>query len=164
MVTKAVSDRYGIRNITQLQANATNIRFASQGEFDEREDALPGLAKVYGPFNWKSTKVYASSLKYQVLNSGEADSAPAWTTDGWLADPRYVLLDDDKQVWPPYNIAPVVRQNVLDTYPAIADTLNKVNAKITTPVITALNARVDLEQQEYEDVAKEFFDKVIKGK
>jgi osmoprotectant transport system substrate-binding protein len=164
MVTKAASDRYGIRTITDLQKNATNIRFASQGEFDEREDALPGLAKVYGPFNWKSTKVYASSLKYQVLASGEADSAPAWTTEGQLADPAYVLLEDDKQVWPPYNIAPVVRQNVLDTYPAIAAALNKVNAKISTAGITALNAQVDLDQREYEDVAKDFFDKVIKGK
>jgi osmoprotectant transport system substrate-binding protein len=164
VVTKAASDQYGIRTITDLQRNAGNIRFASQGEFDEREDALPGLAKVYGPFNWKSTKVYDNSLKYQVLNSGEADAAPAYTTEGPLADPRYVLLEDDRHVWPPYNIAPVVRQNVLNTYPAIADILNKVNAKISTAGITALNAQVDLEQKEYEDVAKDFFEKIVKGK
>jgi osmoprotectant transport system substrate-binding protein len=163
-ITKAASDQYGILTISDLQKNAGNIRFASQGEFDEREDALPGLAKVYGPFNWKSTQVYANSLKYQVLLSNEADAAPAYTTEGQLADSKFVLLQDDKQVWPPYNIAPVIRQETLTAYPAIADVLNKVNAKITTAGITALNAYVDIDKKEFEDVAKQFFDTAIKGK
>jgi osmoprotectant transport system substrate-binding protein len=160
MVTKEVSDKYGIRTISDLQRNAGEIRFASQGEFDEREDALPGLAKVYGPFNWKSTRVYDGALKVQVLKSGEADAAPAYTTEGFLADPFFVLLEDDRQVWPPYNIAPVVRQNVLDARPRIAGALNAVNAKIDTPTITALNARVDIDKREYQDVAKEFYQSI----
>jgi osmoprotectant transport system substrate-binding protein len=159
-VTKAASDAYEITTISALQQNAGNIRFASQGEFDYREDALPGLAKVYGPFNWKSTNVYSSGLKFQVLLSGEADAAPAWTTEGTLADPRFVLLEDDKYAWPPYNIAPVVRRNVLDKHPKIADALNAVNAKIDTPTITRLNAQVDLDKREYEDVAKDFYNSI----
>ncbi|MDR2073691.1 MAG: hypothetical protein LBP60_09710 [Spirochaetaceae bacterium] len=157
MVTKEVSGKYGIRSISDLQRHAEEIRFASQGEFDEREDALPGLAKVYGPFNWKSTQVYDGALKVQVLRSGEADAAPAYTTEGFLADPFFVLLEDDKQVWPPYNIAPVVRQNVLDAHPQIAAALNAVNARIDTPTITALNAKVDIDKLEYEEVAKDFY-------
>jgi osmoprotectant transport system substrate-binding protein len=160
IVTKAASDRYGILNISDLQRNAANIRFASQGEFDEREDALPGLAKVYGPFNWKSSNVYSNALKYQVLLSGDADAAPAWTTEGTLADPSFVLLDDDKHVWPPYNIAPVVRKSVLEKYPKIADVLNRVNAKIDTKTITGLNAQVDIYKREYADVAKDFYDSI----
>jgi osmoprotectant transport system substrate-binding protein len=157
MVTKTVSDTYGIRTISDLQRNAREIRFASQGEFDERDDALPGLAKVYGPFTWKSSRVYDGALKIQVLKSGDADAAPAWTTEGYLADPFFVLLEDDKRAWPPYNIAPVVRQNVLDAHPQIAAALNAVNAKLDTPAITALNAKVDIDKREYQDVAKEFY-------
>jgi osmoprotectant transport system substrate-binding protein len=160
MVTKDASDKYGIRTISDLQRNAGEIRFASQGEFDEREDALPGLAKVYGPFNWKSTQVYDGALKIQVLRSGEADAAPAYTTEGFLADPFFVLLEDDKRVWPPYNIAPVVRQNVLDAHPKIAAALNAVNARIDTPTITALNAKVDIDKLEYEEVAKDFYNSI----
>jgi osmoprotectant transport system substrate-binding protein len=160
MVTKEAADKYGIRTISDLQRNAGEIRFASQGEFDEREDALPGLAKVYGPFNWRSTRVYDGALKIQVLRSGEADAAPAYTTEGFLADPFFVLLEDDKRVWPPYNIAPVVRQNVLDAHPQIAAVLNAVNARIDTPTITALNARVDLDKQEYEETAKDFYNSI----
>lgn len=161
-VTKEASDTYGIRTISQLQANAGSIRFASQGEFDEREDALPGLAKVYGPFNWRSTNVYTDALKYQVLIAGDADATPAYTTEGQLADPRFVLLEDDKHVWPPYNIAPVVRQNILTAYPAIASVLNAVNAKIDTPTITALNAQVDVDKREYAEVAKAFYSSIGK--
>jgi osmoprotectant transport system substrate-binding protein len=163
-VTKTVSDAYGIRTISDLQRNAEKIRFASQGEFDEREDALPGLIKAYGPFNWKSTNVYTDALKYQVLLNGEGDATPAYTTEGQLADPRFVLLEDDKQVWPPYNIAPVVRQDALDTYPKIADALNAVNAEIDTRVITALNAQVDVEKREYAEVAKAFFNSISSSK
>jgi osmoprotectant transport system substrate-binding protein len=160
MLTKAASDKYGIRTLSDLQRNAENIRFASQGEFDVREDAIPALIKTYGPLNWKSTKVYSDALKYQVLLSDEADAAPAWTTDGMLSNPAFVLLDDDKHVWPPYNIAPVVRQNILDIYPQIAEVLNKVDAKIDTPTITRLNSQVDIDKLEYEDVAKDFYNSI----
>jgi osmoprotectant transport system substrate-binding protein len=160
MVTRDASERYGIRNISDLQRNAENIRFASQGEFDVREDAIPGLEKIYGPFKWKSSKVYSDALKYQVLSSGEADAAPAWTTEGGLANPEFVLLDDDKYMWPPYNIAPVVRQNVLDVYPQIASILNGVDSKIDTKTITRLNAEVDIDKREYDDVAADFFNSI----
>ncbi|MDR1220130.1 MAG: hypothetical protein LBK73_11075 [Treponema sp.] len=160
VVTKKASDTYGIRTISDLQKNAENIRFASQGEFDEREDGVPGLVKAYGPLNWKSSAVYSDALKYQVLSSGEADAAPAYTTEGALTDPAFVLLEDDKYVWPPYNIAPVVRREVLDAYPAIANVLNNVDAKIDTPTITRLNAQVDIDKREYTDVAKDFYNSI----
>jgi len=47
-ISKRASDRYGINTISDLQKNAYELRFASQGEFDEREDGMPGLEKVYG--------------------------------------------------------------------------------------------------------------------
>jgi osmoprotectant transport system substrate-binding protein len=163
VVTAEISQEYGIRTISDLQANAGRIRFASQGEFDEREDGIPGLTAVYGPFDFQSSRVYDNALKYEVLLRGEADAAPAYTTEGQLATPAFVLLEDDKQVWPPYNIAPVIRKNTLDQYPAITAILNGVNKTIDTPAITALNAQVDVDKREYEDVAREFFNS-IKGK
>ena len=160
-VSKKASDEYGITTISDLQANAENIRFASQGEFDEREDGIPGLEKVYGPFNWKSTKVYDNGLKYEVVENDEADASPAYTTEGQLSQTdKFVLLEDDKQVWPPYNLAPVVRDNILDAYPDIADILNNISAKIDTATITELNARVDVDKEEYEDVAASFYDSI----
>lgn len=158
-ISKKTSDEYGITNITQLQEHASELRFASQGEFDEREDGLPGLEKIYGPFDWASSKVYDNGLKYQVVENDEADVSPAYTTEGRLSETdKFVLLEDDQQCWPPYNLAPVVRKDILEANPAIAEALNKVDATLDTATITALNARVDVDGEEYEDVAAEYWE------
>lgn len=160
-ISRAASDEYGITTISQLQEHAGELRFASQGEFDEREDGLPGLEKVYGPFEWKSSKVYDNGLKYEVVENGEADVSPAYTTEGRLVETdKFVLLEDDKQVWPPYNLAPVVRDEVLEAHPDIADVLNSISAKLDTETVTQLNARVDIDKEEYEDVAREFYESI----
>ena len=157
-ISKAASDEYGILTISDLQANADKLRFASQGEFDEREDGLPGLEKIYGPFAFKSSKIYDNGLKYNIVENDEADVAPAYTTEGRLAEKdKFVLLEDDKQAWPPYNLAPVVRRNVLEENPDIPEILGKVNAALDTETITALNAQVDVDKEEVEDVAADVY-------
>ena len=158
VIRTETAKRLGIKTISDLQKNASQIRFATQGEFDLREDALPALDKVYGKFNWKSSKLYDNSLKYQVLANNEADVAPAYTTEGQLVNTdQYLLLEDDKQVWPPYNLAPVVRDTILKANPGIATALNRISAALNTKNITELNAKVDVEKQEVEKVALDFF-------
>ena len=103
------AEKYGISTISDLQQHAGELRFASQGEFDERSDGIPALEAVYGPFEWKSSNIYSNALKYQVLENDEADVAPVYTTEGRLVEEQFTLLEDDKHVWPPYNLAPVVR-------------------------------------------------------
>ena len=39
----------------------------------------------------------------------------------------------------------------------IADVLNKVSAALDTETVTGLNAQVDIEGEEYEDVAADFY-------
>jgi osmoprotectant transport system substrate-binding protein len=166
VILKSVADQYGIKTISDLQKNADKIRFASQGEFDQRVDGLPALEKIYGTFKFKSDAIYDNSLKYQILSQNKADLAVAYTTEGQLVDPKYLVLGDDKHVWPPYNLAPIVRQSALDKNPDIENILNQVSALIDTKTITALNAKVDVDKQEYEEVAKNYYDSIkskIKG-
>ena len=163
VIRTEVANSLNIKTISDLQAHASELRFASQGEFDEREDGLPGLEKTYGTFNWQSSKVYDNSLKYSVLENDEADVIPAYTTEGQLVNTdKFTLLEDDKQFWPPYNLAPVVRDNILDDNPDIKTILNNISAKLDTETVTELNAKVDVDGQEYTDVAKEYYDS-IKG-
>lgn len=155
---KQTADKYNIKTISDLQANAKHIRMASQGEYEQREDGLPALEIVYGKFDWKSSKVYDNSLKYTVLENDEADVTPAYTTEGRLAETdKFVLLEDDKHVWPPYNLAPVVRDDILKKDPEIADVLNNISAQLDTATVTSLNAKVDVDGEEYKDVAKEYY-------
>ncbi len=158
VIRTEVSKRLGITTITDLQKHASELRFASQGEVDLRADGIPALEKVYGKLDWKSSKVFDNGLKYEVLKNDEADVAPAYTTEGQLVNTEeYTLLEDDKQVWPPYNLAPVIRTEVLTAYPDIAEAINFVSSKLDTKTITELNAKVDVEKEEVEIVAEEFY-------
>lgn len=162
VITKAASDQYGIKTISDLQREAANIRFAATPIFEEVADGLPALEATYGKFNFKSMKAYDNGLRYQILDNGEADLAVAFTTEGQLTDPKYVLLEDDKHVWPPYNIAPIVNKKTLDKYPEIEEILNKVSAKLDTPTMQRLNGEVDLKKREFMQVAKEFYEENFK--
>ncbi len=158
VIRTEVAQDLGIATISDLQQHASALRFASQGEFDERSDGLPALIAAYGPFNWASSRVYDNGLKYQVLSSGEADVSPAYTTEGQLVNvDQFTLLEDDKQVWPPYNLAPIVRDEVLAANPGMDEVLNRVSATLDTPTLTALNAQVDVEGREVEEVAAEYY-------
>lgn len=161
VIRTAMAKEYGIYTISDLQKNADKVRVASQGEFEQREDGIPGLEKLYGEFNFKSIKVYDNGLKYQILQNNEADVAPAYTTEGQLVNTdQFTLLKDDKNFWPPYYLAPIVRNNVLEDNPGIAEILNKISAALDTQTVTALNAKVDVDKVEYEEVAKEFYDSI----
>ncbi len=154
--TKAVADKYSLKTLSDLAPKAAQLRLASIPEFQDRTDGLPGLQKTYGGFNFKSVQVFDIGLKYQALLDGNADVAVAFSTDGQIAGDNLIVLDDDKHLWPPYHIAPVVRDDVLANYPKIADVLNGLAPKLTSDAVAALNWEVDGKKRDYADVAKEF--------
>lgn len=158
VIRTEAAKKFGIETISDLQAHASELRFASQGQFDERSDGLPALEATYGPFDWAEHEVYDEGLKYQVLENDQADVTPAYTTEAQLTNDAFTLLEDDKHVWPPYNVAPVVRREVLEAHPEIEDALARVDDALTTEKLTELNARVDIDKEEYEDVARDFFE------
>jgi osmoprotectant transport system substrate-binding protein len=155
-MTQAKSQKFGITAISEMVAKADQLVMVGPPEFQEREDGLPGLKKVYGNFNLKSYKSVDPGLRYQILLSGSADIAVAFSTDGEIATDHLVLLQDDKHLWPPYQVAPVIRKPVLDKYPEIATILNPLSAKITNEVMQRLNYEVSGNHREPADVAKEF--------
>ena len=162
-VRTEVAKQYNIYTMSDLQREAEHIRVCSQGEFEYREDGIPGLEKVYGPFNFASINVYDNGIKYQILEQGEADCCPAYSTDAQLVNTElFTYLEDDKGFWPPYYLAPIVRNKVLEANPEIAEILNAVSAKLDTETMVSLNAKVDIDHMEYDEVAREFYETVCK--
>lgn len=163
VITTKVAKKYNIKTISDLQKHASELRFASQGEFEKREDGLPAMEKAYGKFDWKSTAVYDTGLLFQILEQDKADVSCAYTTAGQLKSDKFTALEDDKHIWPPYNIAPIVKHEVLKANPGIKKILNEVSKQIDNKTIIDLNAKVDLDKKEYEEVAKDYY-KAIKDK
>ncbi|MBD1807708.1 quaternary ammonium transporter [Microcoleus sp. FACHB-SPT15] len=148
--------KYGIKTISDMVKKANQLTIASTAEFQEREDGLPGLKKVYGNFEFKKLIPLDPGLRYQALKNGEADVVEAFGTDGEISALKLVVLEDDKKLFPPYQVAPVVRQEVLDKNPGIRDTLNTLSPKLTDATMQRLNYEVSGKQREPAEVAKEF--------
>ena len=162
-VRTEIAQQYGIYTMSDLQREAAHIRVCSQGEFEYREDGIPGLARLYGDFAFASVKVYDSGIKYQILEQNEADACPGYSTDAQLVNTdKFTYLTDDKGFWPPYYLAPIVRNELLESNSEIAGILNAVSAKLDTETMVSLNAKVDIDHMEYDEVARDFFETVCK--
>jgi len=157
--TKAIADQYGLKTYSDLVAKAPELRLGGPAEFPERQDTK-GLEQAYGPFisKFKEFKQLGTgSLRYDALKNGEVDVVVAFGTDGRIKGDNLVVLQDDKQFYPIYNIAPVVRQDTLQQHPQIADALNKLAPLLTDEVMAGLNYQVDgPDKKEPAEVAKTF--------
>lgn len=155
-MTQEGSQKFGVKTISELAAKANQLTMIGPPEFEAREDGLPGIKAKYGDFQLKAYKAVDPGLKYKGLVDGEADVAVAFGTDGEISAFKLVVLQDDKQLFPPYQVAPVVRQQILDANPGIADALNALAPKLTDETMQRLNYEVSGNQREPADVAKEF--------
>lgn len=156
VTTKAIAEAYDVYTLSKMSEVAPELRMAAVPEFEDRDDGLKGLQRVYGGFEFASVDLYDYGVKYRVLEDGEADVTVGFTTDGALVDDNFVLLEDDKHLWPPYHVVPVVRGELVESHPEIADIMNAVSATLTDEVLITLNAKVDMDGEEYADVAKEY--------
>ncbi len=143
-MTQAGSEKYGIKTYSDLSTKAPQLVLGGPAEFLEREDGLKALQKAYGGFQFKDTRQLGTgSLRYQALLDGQIDVVVAFGTDGQIKGENLTLLKDDKTFYPIYNVAPVIRMDTLQKYPAIAGILNKLAPFLTDDVMSGLNWQVD---------------------
>lgn len=155
-MTQEKSEELGIETISDMAEQAESLVMVGPAEFQEREDGLLGLKEVYGDFELQEYKAVDPGLRYQALIDDEADVAVAFGTDGQISAYDLVVLEDDQNLFPPYQVAPVVREDTLEANADIADTLNSVSPLLTSEVMRRLNFEVDGEQRDPEEVAREF--------
>ena len=133
------------------------LTFASNAEFYARPDGLPGWQKAYGfEFERENVKRMDTGLTYSALKDRQVDTAVVFATDGRIPAFNFVVLKDDKNYAAPYNMTPVVRKEILDKNPKIADALNAVAAKLNNETMAKLNATVDVDKKTPEEVAETF--------
>ena len=79
-----------------------------------------------------------------------------YSTDGMISALKLKRLRDDKSLWPPYFVVPVIRKEVLDANPKIGEVLNKVSTLLDESTMAQMNLQVDGEKMEPKDVARDF--------
>jgi osmoprotectant transport system substrate-binding protein len=157
-MTQQGSEQFGIRTISEMAARANELVMIGPPEFEAREDGLPGIRAQYGDFQLRQYKAVDPGLKYKGLVDGEADVAVAFGTDGEISAFNLVVLEDDQNLFPPYQVAPVVRQEALDQHAGLADALNAIAPLLTNETMQRLNYEVSGNQREPADVAREFLE------
>lgn len=157
-MTKAKSDELGIKTYSDLAGKANQVVLGGPAEFFEREDGVKGLQNAYGGFEFKDTKQLDPGLRYQALQDGQIDVVVAFGTDGQIGGYDLQLLEDDKKFYPPYQVAPVIRNQLLEANPQIAEILNQLAPKLDNTTMSNLNWSIDQPNstEEPETVAKQF--------
>ena len=154
-MTKETNEKLGgIKTTSELKGKESDLSISGFPECKQRNDCLIGVEETY---DLKFGKFVASEQKYQVLDSGDADIAFVFTTDGDLASGKYVTIDDDKKFFPPYNITFAIRNEALETIgPDGQKVIEEVQKPLTEKVMQELNARVDVDKKKPDEVAKAY--------
>ena len=152
--------KQGIATISDLAAkvkSGAKLTFASNAEFYARPDGLKPLEEKYGfEFPRESVKRMDTGLVYQALKDHQVDVGLVFATDGRVPAFNFVILKDDKGFFPNYALTPVVRKQVLDANPKLANYLNALSSKLDDATMARLNASVDVDKKTVEDVARTF--------
>lgn len=152
---REVARELGIEKISDLKDKAGDLVIGATQEFIPRPDGLAGLEEAYG-FKFKEAKGMDPGLMYQALKEGEVDAISGFATDGRIPALDLINLVDDLGYFPPYYAAPVVRGDLLEKDPEIAEVLNKLAYKIDDTVMAELNYKVDGDKKDPAAVAKKF--------
>jgi osmoprotectant transport system permease protein len=123
-------------------------------EFMGRQDGYLGLKNIYH-LNIRNV-VISDAVMYKAVYEKKLDVISGYSTDGRLKAFDLVVLKDDKHIFPPYYVAPVIREDVLQKYPVLENVLNELAGHINDSVMTELNYKVDYLKQSPDKVARDF--------
>ncbi|HTI68013.1 MAG TPA: glycine betaine ABC transporter substrate-binding protein, partial [Caulobacteraceae bacterium] len=156
VVRPETAKKYNLTTLTSLAPVAGRMVIGAPGEFAVRSDGIPALRRVYG-IRFKALKGFAEMrLRYEALMAGDLEVIDAYGTDWQIAQYRLVVLADDKHIFPPYQLVPMVRQDALKAHPGMAAVLNRVAPFITNEKMREMNAAVERDRREPAEVAHQF--------
>jgi glycine betaine/choline ABC-type transport system substrate-binding protein len=142
------------KTMSDLAKKASQLTITGYPECAQRTDCLLGVEKTY---NTKFKKFLASNQTYQVIDTKKADVGFLFSTDGPLASGKYAVVQDDKHLFPPYNISFGIRTPVYKKLGAQGQkVILDVQKYMTVKNMQQLNARVDINKQDPDAAAKEY--------
>lgn len=146
-------------------AGGGSVKLSASAEFVNSAAALPKFQEVYG-FTLKPDQLVvlsggdtAATIAAAAQQTNGVNAAMVYGTDGGIAPSGLVVLEDDKGVQPVYQPAPIIRKEVLDEHPEIADLLKPVFEGLTLETLQELNGRVQLGGEPAAAVAQDYLQK-----
>ncbi len=156
------AERLQVKTLSDVAALPVDDRtFCVDDEFFSRADGFLPMLETYGiPYNTPNgvpadqvTRMDAGVVYTSTANSDPCNFGMVYTTDGRIKNLNLVVLDDDKKFFLPYSGSAVVRGEIIERYPQIADLLGPVSERLTDDLMQELNGRVDIDGEDPADVA-----------
>ena len=154
-VQKDMAEQFNLKTISDFAKISQNYRFTPSFQFTTRNDGMIGLKKAYD-MDFKEVIPMDGGLKYTAIDNEETDCIIVYTTDSKVDRFDLVVLEDDKEFFLAYHTVPIIRQEVLDKYPEIADALNRMAGELTDKQMSLINYEIEMNGRTPEELAKEF--------
>lgn len=154
-VKESTAQTYNLETYDDLALASKDLVFGAEYDFFERDDGYEALKDAYG-FEFKDTKEMDIGLKYEAIGSDEVDVINAFSTDGLIKQYNLKVLEDNKNFFPAYQAATLIRKETLDKYPEIEEVLEKLTGQISDDEMIQMNYQVEKENMDPRDVAEQF--------
>jgi len=139
--SNAESQKLGATTLSQLAPKVPQLTLATQSDGVTFFDALKA---TYGfdTHSFKTVEKVDYAIGFTAVKSGSAQVTECYTTDGSVTTQNFIFLQDDKNGFPQFHPAPIVRDSVLQSDPGIAAALNPLAPDLTTDVSIMLQGQV----------------------
>jgi osmoprotectant transport system substrate-binding protein len=148
--------KFNLRTISDLVPHAAQWRAGFGYEFMERSDGYPGLSHAYGLKFAAAPSIMDLGLLYRALKEHQVDVVAGSATDGLIIALGMVILEDDRQFFPPYQAVTILRGGALRDHPELRGALDVLGGKISDDEMRQMNYAVDAQQRDPAAVAREF--------
>ena len=160
VMTRERAGQLGVRTIQDL-TRISGFTYAVDADFVQRPaDGLQQMNRRYG-ITGANVLVFPVDTegKDQIVSAlldGTADVGELFMTDGQIVEYDLVVLEDNLDFFPVYEVAPLVRSDALATIPGLRESLQSLAGQITPADMQAMNKAVDLDAQSAATVAANF--------
>lgn len=148
----------GIRTVSDLEEYRDRLKPGFDHEFLERPE-YKRFDEVYGFRFEKEVVRLDPDVMYRAIKNKEVDVIDAFATDGRIAAYDLRVLEDDENLFPPYDACLLVRNDALEEFPQIKPVLEQLDGRITTKEMQNMNYAVTDEMRSPSAVAREFLEK-----
>jgi osmoprotectant transport system permease protein len=150
----AAAREHGIARISDL-VRAPQLRFGLSHEFLGRKDGWPGLAAAYSLGSIQPAAL-DHGLAYEALAAGRIDVVDLYSTDAKIQRYAIRVLEDDRAFFPRYDALFLHRAESPARSPRAWEALARLGGRIDAATMVRLNARAEIDGQDFAAVAREF--------
>ncbi|MDQ3610332.1 MAG: glycine betaine ABC transporter substrate-binding protein [Actinomycetota bacterium] len=150
----------GVETLSDVaELDEEELTLCADAEFLSRDDGLPGLEEHYD-FDWPEDGITELDLGIIYAATGAGDQCnfgEVFATDGRIQAQDLTVMEDDQNFFPKYNLSMTMQEETYQEHDVDYDELfSTISSALTNETMTDMNAQVDVEGEDPEDVAEQF--------